>query len=251
VKKVKEFKPKVIFCDPQRKEQGLRTEEKTLIKKIVEQYSKITPNLVIEAPPFINVRELRKEIELDFEAEFLSQDKKLRRLTLYFSELKKADFSIIDFPEEKILYLNSDKDDSVIKETDTPQKYLLEPNTALRRASMVHKALEIAGTEARILNSGRNLILTSKEKISDDNVKHFFNQYKIIYSKKTEKECDEEILEKLRELNAKYAVLKQGFKAESYWETRNYYERELNGEINKILYLFYLNGRIILGELEL
>ncbi|MGB9748350.1 MAG: methyltransferase domain-containing protein [Candidatus Woesearchaeota archaeon] len=251
IKKIEEFKPRAIFCDPQRKEQGLREEEKILIKKIVETYSKITPNIAIEAPPFINLRALRKEIGLDFEAEFLSQDKKLKRLTLYFSGLKRADCSIVDFPEEKILYLNSEKDDSVIEETNKLEEYLLEPNTALRRASMIHKALEISGTKAKIIDSGRNLILTSKDKISDENAKHFFNQYKIIYFKESEKECDEAILQKLIELNAKYVVLKQGFKPENYWETRNYYEKKLSGESNKILYLFYLREKMIIGELEL
>jgi SAM-dependent methyltransferase len=251
INKVRDFKPKAIFCDPQRKEEGLREEERNLIKRILEIYSGITKNLAIEAPPFINVRALRKELKLDFEAEYLSQDKKLKRLTLYFSELKRADYSVVDFPEEKILYLNSDKDDSVIEETNEIKEYLLEPNTALRRASMIHKALEISGVSSKIIDSGRNLILTSKEKISDDSVKHFFQQYKVVYSKETKNEKDEEILKKLEELGAKYVILKQGFKPENYWETRNYYEKQLIGQSNKIFYLFYLKKRIVIGELAL
>ncbi|MEM2121129.1 MAG: methyltransferase domain-containing protein [Candidatus Woesearchaeota archaeon] len=254
IKKVSDFKPKVIFCDPQRKEKGLREEERELIKNIIKNYSNITNNLVIEAPPFINIQklkeELKKEFNLDFEAEFLSQDQKLKRLTLYFSELKRADYSIINFPEEKIIYLNSENNDSIIKETNDLKDYLLEPNTALKRASMIHKALEIAGIKAEAFDFGRNLILTSKEKISDENIKVFFQQYKVLFSKESNKECDEEIIKKLQEFNAKYVILKQGFKPENYWGVRNYYERELNSTTNKILYLFYLKNKLIITELE-
>ncbi len=251
IEKIKEFRPEVIFCDPQRKTQGIRNEELDLIMKIIKTYSKITKNLVIEVPPFLDTRKLRQEcnekLKLDFESEYLSVESKLRRTTLYFSTLKESDYSVVELPSKRIIKVNTKEDDTVIEEVNEPLRFLIEPNPALTRASVIHKLLK----NVFVLEKARNLILTSNYKIDDEQLKQFFEQYNILFKKKTKELMDEETLKKLQELKARYVVLKQSIKPEEYWKIRNYYEEKLEGtkHENKILYLFYLKNNLIIAEL--
>ena len=252
IDKVSSFRPKVIFVDPQRKEKGERREEEDLIKRIVELYSKITPNLAIEVPPFLDIRELREELkdnklDFNFEAEYLSVDFKLRRLTLYFSELREYDFRIVTLPEMKFLGLNTKSfdDDSKLKETNEISTYLIEPNPALTRASIIHEFTP----KLKVLDKGHNTILTSHNLLNDEREKDFFQQYKVLFYKKSESYYDDEIINKLNEFKAKYVVIKQSIQPQEYWQVRRYYENKLVGAENKILYLFYLKNNIIIAEL--
>ena len=259
---IKKYRPKVIFCDPARKEKGHREEEIDLIIKILRTYSSITPNLIIEAPPFINIRDLRKKlnensinpiIKSGFEAEYLSIEFKLRRLTLYFGQLKNYDYSIVELPEKNYLGVNikDDKtDEEELEEVDKPLDYLIEPNPALTRASIIHALIPNANSRIKILEKGRNTILTTNTIINDEKIRPFIEEYKVIFVKKTNNYTDSEVLEKLRENKAKYVVIKQSIKPEDYWRVRNYYEEKLKFEPNnKILYLFYLKKQLIIAEL--
>ena len=251
INKVKEFRPKVIFVDPQRKENGPRLEEENLIQEIVDLYYPITPNLVIEAPPFLDVRALMKKfkgLNKGFEAEYLSMGFRLRRLTLYFSDLREYDFRVVELQENKQIGTNIEDyktDDSELDETDTLQDYILEPSPALTRTSLLH----LFAPEAKIIDKGHNTLLTSSSLIKKPEVKDFFQQYRILFFKKSSSYYDKEILSKLNELKAKYVVVKQSVVPKDYWNVRKYYEDKLIGEENKILYLFYLKNNLIIAEL--
>jgi hypothetical protein len=62
---------------------------------LIEEYSKISDKIAIEAPPFTN--DLNR-LEESFEKEFISVDRKLNRLTLYFNKLKKCERSAVSLP---------------------------------------------------------------------------------------------------------------------------------------------------------
>ncbi len=241
--KIKEFKPKVIFADPQRVESGNREKEEEIFIKLYKRFSPISKNIIMEAPPFINIEHLRNKINADFEAEFMSVESNLRRLTLYFGELKKFRTSIIALPDKN--YIGSNDNLTGIETTDKEDKILIELDEAFSKSGLFRVFLR----DYKILDSGRNNILTGNKIVEDKQLKPFVQNYKVLFSKEYETNYDQQILDYLMKNNFKYVVLKQGFEPKDYWNIRKFYESKLINNENKLSYLFKLKNKLILCEL--
>ena len=244
INKVKEFNPSVIFADPERKPEGNREDEEDLIVKIYKTFSPITKNLVIEIPPYMSVESLRSKISSSFESEYLSIDGNLRRLTLYFGELKKFEVSCVKLPEEH--YLGGNSTQRNLDEVEEPREFIIELDEAFSKSKLFHTFLK----SCSVLSGGRNFVLTSEELIKEDNpAKPFIQEYKVIFVKEYSQDYDPDILKFLINNHFKYVVLKQGFSPETYWQVRKSYENKLKNGDNKMAYLFKLKNKLILAEL--
>lgn len=242
--KIKEFSPSVIFADPERKVEGNRQDEEGVVVKIYNKFFSISENLIVEIPPYMNLNSLRSKIPSPFEAEFLSVDGNLRRLTLYFGELKKFKVSCVKLPEKN--YISSNNFDNALGEVENPMKFIIELDEAFSKSNLFNSFL----SSCKIIDKGRNAVLTSDEPIKKDNpAKQFIQEYKVLLAKKFEKDYDEEILEVLKKNHFKYVVLKQGFSPDDYWSIRKSYENNLKNEDNKMAYLFKLKNKLVLTEL--
>jgi len=95
IKKVQKFNPDIVFVDTQRPDFEKKRTLKSLqpdIRRILEEYGKITEEISIEVPPQI------REIPFDCEKEYISLYNKLNRLTLYFGNLKGCDTRVVFLP---------------------------------------------------------------------------------------------------------------------------------------------------------
>ncbi len=244
VNKIREFSPSVIFADPERKPEGNREDEEDLIVKIYKTFSSISKNLIIEIPPYMDINNLREKIPSQFEAEYLSIDGNLRRLTLYFGELKNFDVSCVKLPEKK--YIGSSSVGEYLKEVNKPESFIIELDEAFSKSGLFNTFLN----SCKILSGGRNFVLTSEELIKEDNpAKPFIQEYKVIFVKEYSQDYDPNVLDFLMKNQFKYVVLKQGFSPENYWQVRKSYENRLKKGNNKMAYLFKLKNKLILAEL--
>jgi NADH:ubiquinone oxidoreductase subunit C len=229
---VKNFQPEIIFCDPERLE---AEEERNLesikpdIRKIIEIYSRITPNLCIEIPPQINFSKLKELEEFgEFEAEYISFNNKLNRLNLCFGNLKKCEVSVVDVFGTRI-----EKNIKAIK-AKTANKllnYLYEASTAIIKAGLEN---EFANKiRAEILDEDKTkLLLTSNEASKTKETKAFSKIYKILGFS----DNFNGIIKILRDNKAGKVVLKKKISPENYWQERKKYEKCLFGKKEACLF---------------
>ena len=223
----KEFKPDIVFCDTERAESGVRTIEniKPNVIKLLEIYSNITPKIAIELPPFI--QDLNK-IKISLEREFISLNKKLNRLTLYFNDLKNHDTSVVLLPENKIFKHNikdnlSSKSKLLISNSikDFSYLYIINPAIILAGKGIYEKL-------ANNLKCGIILLSNKPYFLSNNKVNSpFLEQYKILLT------CEnkfETIIENLNKLEARKVVIRYPIDAKEYWNERKKYEHELKGD---------------------
>jgi len=234
IKEIKKLKPEIIFCDTERKEQGERSisDLKPDIWKLIEEYGKITEKIAVEVPPFTNDLHRLKE---NFEKEFVSLDKKLNRLTLYFNKLKKADRSAVSLPSESRI---ESKDAKKIELADSASglSYLYTIDPSIFMAELINElALQF---KVSLIEMNKKSYLLSKEKIESD----FLEGYKILSV--TENKF-ESIIESLKKLDAKSVVLRYSIPPKEYWNERKRYESQLKG--SKKIHLF-VNQEAILCE---
>ncbi len=227
IKEVKEFAPDIIFCDPERleeeKERSLDS-IKPSIKKLIEIYSKITPNICIEIPPQIELEKL-KEFG-SFEAEYLSYNNKLNRLSLYFGSLKKCDVSVADVSGTRI-----EKTNNKAKIAVFPSRYLYEASSAITKAGLENElALSI---NAEILSKEKNrLLLTSNEASNIREAKVLSKIYKVLGFSDNFKE----IIKILKINKIGKVILKKNIRPENYWQERKKYEKLLSGKKEACLF---------------
>ena len=215
VEKIKEFSPEIIFCDTERPEKAERTIEaiKPSIKKILETFSKITSKIAIEIPPFTDTEKLKE----NYEKEFISLNKQLNRLTLYFNESKNLEVSTISLPsQEKIIYKKT-KSEKTTSAKNCKYLYSIDPTIII--SNLISELAE--KSDAKILDLNKP-VLVGNEKIKSN----FLEGYEII---STCKNNQEEILENLKKINAKKVELRYNIEPKDYWKFRNFYENQLNG----------------------
>lgn len=221
VKKIK--KADIIFCDPERlPEEKERTLQSIIpdAHKILEIYSKITPNLAIEFPPQI------KSIPFDCEKEYLSLDGSLNRLTLYFGGLKRFEKSAVIFPSKKIIRRSADAKLRTAKEL---QKYLYEADPAVVKADLLPELS--AATKTPLFSKGKAVFFTSEQKVSSS---FFKNSFEIIGAS----EKEEEIIDLLKKNNIGKVLIRYAVPPEEYWLIRNKFERKLSGDQKGSLFRF-------------
>ncbi|MEK6913847.1 MAG: rRNA adenine N-6-methyltransferase family protein [Nanoarchaeota archaeon] len=239
INKIKREEPRVIFVDTERPEQSDRTLNfiNPPIQKILEAYLQITKKIAIEIPPFTQGLETIKK-DNDFEAEFISLDNQLNRLTLYFNELKKCEVSAIALPSrEKIIM--SDK--HIQAKTEKFAKkynylYLIDPTIVV-----AHLLEELSVKfDAPILNLSKPVLL-SNEVINS----HFLTKFKIV---KTCENDSNQILKTMNSLGIGKVTLRYNLEPNEYWKVRNSYEKRLTGKREINLFINEKQNEAILAE---
>lgn len=232
---IKKQKPEIVFCDSARKPEGERLVKdiEPNLKELLKKYSKITKKIAIEVPPFTQDLETLEE---NFEKEFISLNKQLNRLTLYFNELKENEISVIELPsKEKIIKEEKLK----IKEEKSPKgfSYIYEVSPAITLAKLEK---EIAKKfDLGLIKINSKIFYLSKEKKSSE----FLTRYNI---KSIVKNNFEEILKELKEKKVGKVILKYKISPEDYWKERKKYEEKIKGD-NEI-YLFLNDKEAIICE---
>ena len=230
IEKVKEIKPDIVFCDPER----LASEkERTIdsikpdIKKLLEIYSKISPNLCIEIPPQIELGKLNSLGE--FEAEYLSYENKLNRLDLYFGELKKSVVSVADAVTfDRIESSNKDINASFTKD---PRDYIYELSPAIIKADLyadlskeINAPVLFGAEKGKVLLTSNELTLEHKE---------LFKTYELVSVVNTFKE----VTGALKNNGFGKVLLKYSIDPKDYWKERNKLEKGLRGDEEAVIFL--------------
>lgn len=236
IKRVEKEKPDIIFCDSARKPEGERLikDIQPDLKKLLKEYSKITKKIAIEIPPFTQDTQT---IGDNFEKEFLSLNKQLNRLTLYFNELKESDVSVIEIPQKEKIKKTNEVTKSKIENSSKEFKYLYEISPAVILSGLVEE-LASKINASRILLEGKEYLISKEKKQSS-----FLTEYKIV---STIKNSFEEIIKELKKIDAKKIILKFKISPEDYWKERKKYEDLLSG--TKEYYLFLNAKEAIIAE---
>ena len=236
IKKIKTHKPDIIFCDTQRKESGERSIDdlKPDIRKLIGEYGKISDKIAIEVPPYTN--DLSR-LEEDFEKEFISVDRKLNRLTLYFNKLKKCERSAVALPEKARIEDEKHMGKMRAAETASVFKYLYIIDPAVSMAELADRLGE--DFKADIIEMGKKFYFVSNENIKSA----FLEPYRIVSVTKPDAES---ILESLKKLKAGKVVLRYTIPPEDYWKERKMYESQLKGD--EKYHLFKSDEEAILCE---
>jgi 16S rRNA G966 N2-methylase RsmD len=239
IQKIQDFKPDIIFCDPERlaeeKERTLYSIKPDL-KKLIEIYSKLCKNICIEMPPRINIEKLKDFI---CEKEYLSLNNKLNRLDIYFGSLKKSEVSVVDV-ESKARIEKSDKTIK-IKSIKSPLKYIFEISEAVIKAGLTSELAEKIGSF--ILINNNKILLTSNN--SKNNFYHnLCKNYEVMGI------CNNlnEVIRILKQKQFNKVVLKYSIEPKDYWKERNYIENQLKGIGNHEANLFRINNQFVIGE---
>lgn len=162
----------ILFLDPQRpatSERRTLAEIKPDIQKILSTFGKITKEIAIEVPPHLSNEELDRLPR--HEREYLSIDNVLNRLTLYFGELREEAVSAVQLPNENRIAATILEP---IRNVQTIEHHLLEPDAALLKADLVGNAL--CNLPVMIEDIGNKAVYIS----SRNTTSPFFRKYKVI-----------------------------------------------------------------------
>jgi SAM-dependent methyltransferase len=223
IEKIKDAE--AIFCDPSRSpsEEERRLEQIPEIRRIISDYSGITDNICIEAPPQIPP----ERINLDCEAEYLSLYWKLNRLNLYFGALKRCDRSAILLPGED--YLQSRNIELKLKRTEDG-RFIYEVNPAVRKAGLIAEAIPPDFDAGIFYEDKKDIMLASDEPFESP----YLRRYKIM------ERCSRdpsEINRRLIALGAGRALIRGRIAQDEYWNFRNTLERGLSGSATFHIFL--------------
>jgi 16S rRNA G966 N2-methylase RsmD len=247
VERIKNFNPEIIFCDTERPEKAERTLEniKPSIKKLLEIFSETTSKIAIEIPPFTDTKNLNE----NFEREFISVNQQLNRLTLYLNELKQSEVSAISLPSRERIVQSKSKVKNVSSVKGYDYLYAIDPT------------IVVAGLTSEFNSPVLELnkpVLLSNKKINSN----FLTGYKIVSICKNEQKT---ILQNLKKIDAERfrgskdrdkqamsgvgkIVLRYNILPQDYWKIRNSYEKELSGKREISLFIDDKNNEAILCE---
>jgi len=239
VNKIKREEPSVIFVDTERPEQSDRTLDfiNPPIQKILDAYLPITKKIAIEIPPFTQGLEAIKKNH-DFEAEFISLDNQLNRLTLYFSELKKCDISAIALPSREKIVISDKHIQAKTEKFTKNYKYLYIIDPTIIVAQLIEE-LSVK-FDAPLLNLSKPVLLSNEEIAS-----HFLTKFKII---KTCENDSNQILKTMNSLGVGKVTLRYNLEPNEYWKVRNSYEKKLTGKREISLFINERANEAILAE---
>jgi len=237
IQKIAKENPDIVFFDTERPEVSERTlmEINPPINKILDAYSPLTSKIAIEIAPYTqNLDSLRKDF--NFEAEFLSLNSQLNRLTLYFNELKTCNKRAIAIPsKEKIT--SSDKLTKInIVNSAKGFRYLYSLDPAIVISNLISDLGEKFNASRLELNKP---VLVSNQEFKS----YLLNGFKIVTICRNEKE---EIVRELRRIGAGKVTLRCNVPPQDYWKIRKYYEEKLSGR--KDISLFASENEAILVE---
>ena len=216
----------IIFCDGERAEFEESRSIDTIkpnVKEIIDKYSKITKKIAIELPPQI------KDIPFDCEREYISINGELNRLTIYLNDLKKCNYSVVSLPSGERIEADEIKE---LKESNT-LNYVYEVDNAVVKAGLDF----MFGLNLWKKEKNRTY-LTSNNLVKNN----FFKNIFIVLKSCNKKNVNNE----LKKLNAKEIILKEGINPKDYWNEKNNYEKNLNG--NKRFYLIVVGKDALICE---
>ena len=261
VSHVKTFAPDIVFCDPERfaseEARSLSTIQPN-IPKLLSVYGQITDKIAVEFPPYIQTLEFPAGFSA--EAEYLSLDGALNRLTLYFGSLRTCVKRVVLLPEKEVLCSTATElssittsSSSVVSSSSASFSYLLEPNPALAVSGLVPAAFAsalssdifeflVAAKEIVAISQGKKTFYLSTKILNSP----FFTVYAIhahvpysfdMLGKKA-------LLKELQHLGVARVVLRYTLDPAKYWDERTFFEKRLQGG-TKHMHLFVFDEALI------
>ena len=222
----------IFFCDPERlpeeKERNLETITPNL-KKLVQQYSKLSSKLAVELPPQI------KKVPFAGEKEYLSLERKLNRLTWYSKALSKGKRSAVILPSKEILYADTKAE---LLKSRKLQAYLYEVDPAVVKAGLLAELSTLTSTS--FYAAEKAAFFTGAELIKSP---FFVHTFKILGITTWE---DSEIKKSLQDLSVGTVLIRWPVPPDQYWKIKNKLESSLSG--TKKVSLFKLQGQAVVGE---
>jgi len=230
----------VVFSDPARppKEKSrLLSSITPSLEDMIGAYSSRTKGFVFEVPPQLTP----ERIPFDCEMEYLSLNGKINRLTLYFNHLKKCNRSAVTLPSGESLCGSGTGD---IPESEIMKKFAYEPEPSVVKAELLPEIAEKMSkgeNKAYLFRiDSKRVLITSDEKLKCPLLK---NQYTVLAETKV---SVEDINRKLKELNAKNALIRGKIDPDNYWNLRNSIEAGLNGD--KAIHLYITDSSAIICQ---
>ena len=221
-----------VFLDPERSESAKARsidDMKPDIKEFLTWYSDITSSIAIEFPPQI------KDIPLDCEKEYISINGKLNRLTLYFGGLRKCALSAVALPGNHRIERRQKVE---LEKCSAPKKHIYEVDYAVQKAGLVPELSH--DTQCPLVHEKKYAFLTSDGLVESP---FFRNRYRVLDAVEFDRK---KILESLQRHQAGKAVVRYEVDPKEYWSERNYYEKQLIGK--KELVLFDFDGLAVVCE---
>ena len=222
----------IIFCDPERlpeEKQRSVASIKPNISELLKKYSALTENIAIEFPPQIT------NIPFNCEKEYLSVDRALNRLTLYFGDLKNSEKSAVILPSGNKL---SSLPEPTLEETEILGEFLYEADPAVVKAELLAELSE--KTKTKLYAAGKAVFFTADKKISSP---FFKNAFKVIDSCAQD---EHEIIATLHQHQAGKVILRFSLEPQEYWKIRKKIEAKLTGD--KTYALLYLQNKAVIVE---
>lgn len=237
INKLSSYKIDIIFVDTERPENSERTlgNIHPPITALLKNYFKISKNITIEIPPFTKNLDLLKK-EYSFEEEFISLNKTLNRLTLYFNGLKKYEKSCVSLPSKELVFLE-DNEKKTIKEISSLKNFnfLYVIDESLILSDLYWKFAK--RFDLFLLNLDKK-VFVSKKLIKSA----FLTSFKI---KSFVKGDENSLVIQLKKINAKKIVLRYNIDPKEYWDKRKELENKINlknnmnNQNNKEFHLFF------------
>ncbi len=240
IQQVSKICPDIIFCDPERlaaeKERTLGS-IKPSVKRLIEIYSKITPNICIEISPQIDINKLKELGE--FEAEYLSLNNKLNRLNLYFGDLKGSEVTVVDV----ISRAKVEKNKGIRKPRKSHRifRYLYEASSAIEKGGLENEFADELNASV-LKGSEKGKLLLTSDKMHDDKLKSLCNIYELISIAGR----IDDVSRILKEKGFGKVVIKYSVSPKEYWKERNRIENNLKGNEDKEAVLFLVEGKYVI-----
>jgi hypothetical protein len=229
-KKIKEYKPDIVFCDPERLEEEEERRFETIspnIDKFVGLYSKITADIAVELPPFIH------DFKFDCEKEYLYYNGR-KHLTVYLGSLKKNERNAFLLPENEAIVFDgkiSNEEREQILKRSPAEYYIYEIKEIVNMAGLIPELIK-KFPELKVMKQNNHTFLTSKKRMTSVFFKNVYNVLEIMENK------FDFIIDALKRHHAKHVVLRFSVPPEQYWGIRKKYEDELYGKEKLQLFLF-------------
>jgi len=221
----------IIFSDPARKESEKERKLETLIPsplKILEKYGE--REYIFDLPPQIS----REKLPQDWEKEYISLNRRIKRLTAYTGNLRIWDRCAVSLPS-KDRVCGYEDDDFTLENELSNYVYLVDES--IYYASLLG-VLE-RRTGIKYLQTGKRRTLATSSSLVESG---FLKPYRVIYE---DKNLDS-IISCLRKHDVGKVTLVMAVEPGKYWKIRRAIEEKLKGKRKMVL--FKINDIFVAGE---
>ncbi len=230
---IKGISADIIFWDPERpaseKERNLDS-LKPCFDAFMAEARKVTGRIVVELPPQIDVSKIKDNCE----REYVSVEKLLNRLNIYFGPLKKCDVSAVSLPVGSRLEYDG-KETTKIKPSGV-RKFIYEIDSSVQKAGLIDLlASSLRGTY--LFRAGKKEYLTSERPLDSA----FLKAYGVLSI-----ETENTLKDFLSRRCFGKTILHGNIDERKYASMRKGIEKGLLGD--KTAHLFFAEGIIIVAE---